>query len=347
MYSTRIHNNVTNLFEWTSDNIVFDITVRDIWFSTGSAGGHIFNLYGLHSGGLARSSFNSVKMSTQNATSSIWKQRDNAQLIDIEYVKCVFDTINRTVPAFDIAVEGRDANSIRWEKNWCHSHQTSTAPFWNVGSNQSWLYNLSLVDNVGEQNNGGWIWLFAVDGFIIDNSPDWDNNLTYDGDIIRISTVGARSPKNGVIKSSYRIGNVGGLGAAAVDYRIESALNRNIRIMGASPSEYLSVAASLGGDVSIDGKSRGFQILTADTVIDRTHSDELVINSANPVTITLPAPIACYFGQQYNIKNVGAGLVTLVVTIDGVNGKTLATWEKIRIRTDGANANFGRKWFSV
>lgn len=348
MYTSRLFNNSTDLFAWGANEIVFDSRTSDIWFSTGASGGHIFNLTGLLSAGIARSTFSRVKMNTIAATSSIWKQRESAQLIDVEWNRCIFDTLTtRTVPAFDISVLGRDSNSVRWISSWCHSHQATAAPFFRVESQQSWNYNLTFKDLVGEQNGGGFIHVYAVDGLVIENCPDWDHHDAYLGDVIRVSPVGSRTPKNVRIQNSYRIGNVGGLGAGVYDLYLPSGLNKNVRVAGPSPSEYPEIKAVLGGDATIDGRTKGFTILTASTTLNMSHGDDIVCNSATAISVTLPAAIGCVFGQRYRIKNIGSGVVTIVGTVDGAASPTLAQWAKTEVRTDGANANFGRIWFTV
>ena len=107
------------------------------------------------------------------------------------------------------------------------------------------------------------------------------------------------------------------------------------------------IKAVLAGDATMDGRTKGFIILTASTTLNSSHIDDIVVNSPTNVTITLPAQITSIFGRQFRIKNVGAGVVTIGGIVDGASNPTLAQWGKIHVRTDGANANFGRIWFTV
>lgn len=355
--TSRLFNDTTDLFAWgDGDGVAYEAHTSDIWFSTGLTGGHIFHITGGATVGIARTKFDRVKMTTSNATSSIWKQEGRSQLIDIQYDRCIFDTQeNRSVPAFDVSVGGNDANSVQWTHSWCHSHGGGATPsvpargaaFFRIESTGAWNYNLSFRDLVGEQNAGGFIHVHAVDGLVIENCPDWDLVGPYTDDVYKVAGVSTRAPRNVRIESSYRLTNGGGLAAGKVDIAAPAAGNLNVRIVGCAPQGQ-ALAATLAGDAAIAGKTQGFKIVTASVGLVATDPEEIVFNSATPISVTLPTPLSSIFGRQFRLKNVGAGTVTLTgATVDGVASPTLAQWSKMAIRTDGANANFGRIWFTV
>jgi len=349
--STRLFNDVTDLFAWgDAHGLASYGAVQHIWLSTGATGGHIFNLdggTGATFSGLAQFSFTDVQMTTRNPSSSIWKHRQRAQLIDITFDRVHMDTTSvRTVPAFDVSVGGNDANSVRILNSWAHGHGTSAAPFFRIESGNAWNYNWTFSNVVGEQNAGGFIHLYAMDGFVIENCPDWDTQAAYTDDVYKFVNVSTRPCKNGRIEHSYRVANPGGLTAGKVDINAPSSLNQNIRVRGCTPPG-LSLAASLNGDAAVDGKTQGFKIVTGTYTLLATDPEEIVCNSATGFTLTLPSTLTAIFGRQFRIKNVGAGVVTIGGTVDGVASPTLAQWATTHVRTDGANANFGRIWFTV
>lgn len=73
--------------------------------------------------------------------------------------------------------------------------------------------------------------------------------------------------------------------------------------------------------------------VTASSTMSAT-TKMLRVNSANPTNQTLPAPTN---GVQRIIKNRGAGLVTLIGTIDGATGVTLAQNKAIVIMGNGTD----------
>lgn len=353
--ASRVFNDVSDLFAWDASNgTVYEAHASDIWFSTGPTGGHVFSLSGGSGGGIAKTTFTRVKATTSNPAASIWRQRDRSQLIDVTYFACVFDTVGRTVPAFDVAVGGNDCNSVRWLSSWCHSHGATGAPFFRIECTGAWNYNLSFRDLVGEQNGGGFIHLYAVDGAIIENSPDWDFIGIYTDDLYKISpSPGSGNPsKNVRVENSYRIankladGSPGGFVPGKYDINAGSAANLNISIQGCTPPG-LALRAAVSGDAHIDGRTSGFKTVTATYALTAEDPEEVLCNSATPITVTLPAPINMPFGRQFRIKNVGAGTVTIANTIDGTANRTLARWDKLAVRTDGENATLGRIWFSI
>ncbi len=349
--STRLFNNVGDLFAWGDDHGLCNYgAMEHIWLSTGNSGGHLFNLdggTGATFSGIANFAFTDVQMTTRNPVSSIWKQRQRAQLIDITFDRVKMDTTSiRTVPAFDVSVGGNDANSVRILNSWAHGHGTTAAPFFRIESGNAWNYSWTFSNVVGEQNGGGFIHAYAIDGLVIENCPDWDMIGAYADDVFKVVGVSTRQPKNVRIENSYRVANPGGLASGKFDVNAPSAANLNVRIVGCTPPG-LSLLAQLAGEASISGRSAGFRVLTASTALTSADPEELVCNSATAIDVTLPAPIGLVFGRQFRIKNVGAGVVTLIGSIDGSAGHTLAQWESITVRTDGANAHFGRIWFTV
>lgn len=80
-------------------------------------------------------------------------------------------------------------------------------------------------------------------------------------------------------------------------------------------------------------------------------SDHTVLaDSASPITFTLPAAASAYnsaigAGQEYHIKNIGAGLLTVDAngseTIDGAASQVLGAWDAVTVRCNGA------AWFIV
>ena len=81
----------------------------------------------------------------------------------------------------------------------------------------------------------------------------------------------------------------------------------------------------------ITSKSATYTILLTDDVIDFT---------ANTFTATLPTAVGIK-GKYFDIKNSGAGIVTLEgdgsETIDGSLNETLAAGDAISVLSDGAN----------
>lgn len=345
--TSRLFNDTGDLFGWDDTNgTVLEAHVSNIWLSTGTTGGHVFSLSGLATGGYARSNFNNVKMTTSNPTSSIWKQRDRSQLITMTWEGMIYDTVGRTVPAWDISVGGNDANSLAWTDSWCHSHGATGAPFFRVESTGAYNYSLTFKNLTGEQNGGGFIHLYAADGWIVENCPDWDMVAAYADDVFKFAPVSTRPCKNGRIIASYRIANPGGLAATKMDINSASALNQNIKIIGCTPPG-LALAASLNGEVSVEGRAQGFKVVTGTYSLLATDPEDIVCNSASPFNITLPTGLNSIYGRTFRIKNIGAGTVTVVGTVDGAVNPTLAQWAKTAVRTDGQTALFGRIWFTV
>lgn len=345
--TSRLFNDTTDLFSLTdADLLAYEAHMSDLWLSTGVTGGHVFNFSGLSTGGIARTNFTRVKMTTSNPVSSIWKQRDRSQLITVKWAECVFDTVSRTVPAFDISVGGNDANSLSWTDSWCHSHGATGAPFFRVESTGAWNYSLTFKNLTGEQNGGGFIHLYAVDGAVIENCPDWDLTAAYADDVFKIASVSGRQSKNVRVENSYRIANPGGLSAGKYDINAASATQQNVRVVGCTPPG-LALAAAFNGDVSVDGRTIGFKTVTGTYSLIATDPDEIVCNSASPFNLTLPTGLNSLYGRQFRIKNIGAGVVTLVGTVDGAVNPTIAQWGKMDVRTDGQAALFGRIWWTV
>ena len=68
----------------------------------------------------------------------------------------------------------------------------------------------------------------------------------------------------------------------------------------------------------------------------------IVCNKATAMTITLPAAATAYargIGHRYNIKSIGAGVVTVdgdgSETIDGQATIALSQWDAVSLQTDG------------
>lgn len=339
--TSQIYNNTTHLFHQEVGDVAVTCAIfRNLWLRTGTAGGHIFLVEG---GGYYNCRFSDVQMTTGNTTSSIWKQTAGSYLDNL-VEKCRFFTSgSRTVPAWDIKLSGNTCNSNQWVSSWCHGRGTTLAPFFRIESTNAWHYNNTFRDLVGEQNGGGFIHLYSIDGVIIENCPDWDLVGTYQADVIRLTygTFGQlRSPKNVRIESSYRLAS-GGLAAGVYDVAASAVANRNIRIHGVEMEGGVEMKFSLAGDASVVGVSTGYRTLGAADVLTGISPKNQVANSASASAVTLPA--TAIFGREFHFKNIGAGVLTITGTVDGVVNPTLNQWDKMTVRSNGT-AGF---WFTV
>ncbi|MGN7859505.1 hypothetical protein ACTJI8_02880 [Microbacterium sp. 22303] len=301
------------------------------------------------SAAIRTSKFDHCRFLTRNPASSLIRQRGNSNFLATTFDTCDLDRAAGTVPAVDIqTVSGSLHNSNLWLNCWAHGHNTSAAPFFYLRPRSGWYYDTSFVNVTGEQNGGGFIHLYACDAVIIENCPDWDYAPAYAGSLFKLAPVGSAVCNNWEITNSFRLANAGGLGAGVFDIEAGSATQRNGHIFGCKPPGVAPVY-SLNGDVKIDGEGQGFKTITAAGTTTLTLSDprNIVVNTASAVTLALPAVTAAALGREFNVVNVGAGVVTIATTVSGTAGRTLNQWDRMTIRTDGSTALFGRIWFMV
>jgi hypothetical protein len=111
------------------------------------------------------------------------------------------------------------------------------------------------------------------------------------------------------------------------------------------PTEALSAQMDADGVqwARFDGGTRRYRIRTQTGAYALTDEDDLVrANSAGAVTFTLPTAIGRK-GREFQIKNVGAGTLTvqptggLGQTIDGAANTTQAQWVAKRYYSNGSN----------
>jgi hypothetical protein len=106
-------------------------------------------------------------------------------------------------------------------------------------------------------------------------------------------------------------------------------------------------AARLGIEIGADGVGAYVQhcggFISKVTTVTDTYTvlasdDTVICNKATAFTVTLPTATV---GQRFNIKNIGAGTVTVdgasTDTIDGVLTFALAQWEGMQIQCRLAN----------
>lgn len=87
----------------------------------------------------------------------------------------------------------------------------------------------------------------------------------------------------------------------------------------------------------------GLPIITKTDSYTATLADcTIICNKGTAMTITLPAAATAYasgIGHRYNIKSIGAGVVTVdgdgSETIDGQTTIALSQWDSVYIQTDG------------
>ena len=358
---SRLFNNTSDLFAWTTGTGLAKVTFKDIALETGATGGHIFNVYGDSTAYLTQSLFLNCTLRSRNTASSLLKWREpasganGAMFIGNVFDNCELDAqASRTVPAFDMLVTyGNVINSNVWKNSWCQGHSTTAAPFFRIECNSGgYCYHNSFRDLVGEQNGGGFIHLYANAGFVVQNCPDWDLVAAYTDSVYKFVQGTARTSfSTGLIENSYRLSNPGGLGSGIYDIVATgntptTTTTDKVRIKNCNPPGVI-LAANLNGSANVDGLTRAYKLVTTTYVIVDTDPDLIICNSASAFTVTLPAATAAKNGRTITVKNIGAGVITISATVDGAASPTLAQWAKASYLTDGGNAALGRIWFTV
>jgi len=315
---SRLFNNTTDLFAWTTGTGLSKVTFKDIALETGSTGGHIFNIYGDSTAYLTQSLFLNCTLRSRNTASSIVKWREPssgtnaAMFIGNVFDNCELDAqASRTVPAFDMLVsQGNVINSNVWKNSWCQGHSTTAAPFFRIECNMAggYCYHNSFRDLVGEQNGGGFIHLYANAGFVVQSCPDWDLVGAYADHVYKFAQgTGQTTFSTGLIETSCRLSNPGGLGASVYDIHAignnpNTATNDRVRVRNCNPPGAI-LAANLSGSASIDGLTRAYKNVTANYVVTDTDPDLIVCNSATAFTVTLPNPTGAKNGRTVTVKN--------------------------------------------
>jgi hypothetical protein len=117
-----------------------------------------------------------------------------------------------------------------------------------------------------------------------------------------------------------------GLNNLLISTLARSAFNGLSRIsVGEYPPETKQI-----GDIWIDTNS--LVIYTSTKTLDSSQSN-IICNSASGFTVNLPTASASYVGKEYNIKNIGAGNITVSanVNIDNALTAIISQWQSILI----------------
>lgn len=201
-------------------------------------------------------------------------------------------------------------------------------------------------------------------GIRLNNSEILDTNLLvnkefklhYPGlNINKYGMVGIGDSRFGDNNTNYHLsisGNSIMKGAIDLVNNIDILTNTNNVSIRASTNERLQIKDNKTNgykNVIVEGgiSSSNINIVSSDFTLEWTQST-IIVNSASPITITLPTPTTDYIGHKFIFKKLGIGNVILTntnptTTIDGITGiNTISTqYESREIQTDGNN------WFYI
>ncbi len=227
-YSTSLYADTGDLFTWTDQ--VREVLISDIWLYTGVNAGHVF--HPSDTAGLSMSRFECVTIMTRNPASSLWYQRGNGNTIDVTFEDCNLDRpAASTVPAWDVITTAPTFNSVRWINCRAHGHGSTAAPFWRIecDSTVTWNWTLTWSDITGEQNPGGLIHLYGVNGALMDQIVEWDYSGEYVDDYIKVGKLAATRSSVGVnIRNVVR--TEGTLAVGKYDINVSEPGGRGIHI---------------------------------------------------------------------------------------------------------------------
>jgi hypothetical protein len=212
--TTQINFTASSMFNLTSGIAVNNVIFEHLYLVAGSS--HLINMGATGHFNFAR--FENCVIDAQS--SSIVNQNGAGDFIENLFINCdMYRNAVTTVPAFNIINTGGGANCNVWKKCRAWSNGCTTSPFWKIEASVSgtWAYDNAWESIVGEQNNGGLIHLYSVNGAYIYNTHDYDAS-TYTDHVIKVdkSSTSTTNSTKVEVHNSGRIGGV--LSGGAMDF---------------------------------------------------------------------------------------------------------------------------------
>jgi hypothetical protein len=202
----------------------------DIAVST--SGSHMIDLGA--TGGLYFTKFVDCVLTTNVAGASLVHQSGAGNFLENLWFNCdMYRLAGATVPAFDIVNTAGGANANVWKRCRISSNNNVTAPAWRIEASVTgtYAYDNSWEDIVGEQNAGGLIALYSVNGATFKNVVDWDAAVNYAADVIFVGK-SATSTYNSMNIIAENAGRRGGtLGAGTFDFNAGSSSSGTTRVV--------------------------------------------------------------------------------------------------------------------
>jgi hypothetical protein len=178
-------------------------------------GGHLINLGA--TGALAFARFENCIIYAAADNYSIVNQDGSGDFLENLFTNCEMQrTATSAVPSFNVINSNGGANANVWKKCRASSSNCNTSPFWRIEGSVTgtYAYDNRWEDIVGEQNPGGLIHLYSVNGVIMSNVHDFDAS-TYVDHVIKIDTSPtSTTPSTSIdVRNSGRRGGTLSLGA--------------------------------------------------------------------------------------------------------------------------------------
>lgn len=147
--------------------------------------------------------------------------------LENRFVQCDFDRpATSTVPGFDLINANGAVNGNIWERCRAYSHNCTSTPFFRIEgtSSSTYLFNNRFISIMGEQNAGGLIHAYTVNGLTIQDCSDYDATVNYADHVFKVSTSSSSTlaSKNIEIVNSGRWG--GTLNAGVYDIWMPTSL---------------------------------------------------------------------------------------------------------------------------
>lgn len=208
-----------------------------------TSGSHLTDL---GSGDLYKSVFERVTFYSAADAASWFHQNSGGNFNENTFYQCTFDrNATFTVPGIDVINSNGACNDNLWESCLVYGHNGTGGaggpfPAFRIEgtSSSTYLYSNRFRNVVGEQNCGGLIWAFTVNGLLIEDCTDEDATTTYAGHVIQVGTSGSSTlaSHNIAIKRSGRLG--GTLGAGVKDILMPTGATRPLNVTVELPEVY-------------------------------------------------------------------------------------------------------------